>query len=88
MPKQEVTPAQVALAAAAGVKLLQVEDLPVPLSIAKTGALGILESMLTALASGEVVLANPQAPDGDGEPAAIESDDETPDVPRIGAAED
>ncbi len=59
MAKQEITAVQIQMAAAAGVKLLQVADLPVPLSVAKSGALGILEGMLNALASGEVVLANP-----------------------------
>ncbi len=56
MAKQEVTAVQVQMAAAAGVKLLAVDDLPVPLSVAKSGALGILEGMLQAIASGEVVL--------------------------------
>jgi len=60
MAKQEVTAQQVQMAAAAGVKLLQVEDLPVPLSVAKSGALGVLEGMLTAIMNGEVVLAQPQ----------------------------
>jgi len=60
MAKTEVSAQQVQMAAAAGVKLLQVEDLPVPLSVAKSGALGILEGMLTAIANGEVVLAQPQ----------------------------
>jgi len=60
MAKQEVSAQQVQMAAAAGVKLLQVEDLPVPLSVAKSGALGILDGMLQAIANGEVVLAQPQ----------------------------
>jgi len=59
MAKQEITPVQIQMAAAAGVKLLQVDDLPVPLVVAKTGALGILEGMLMALANGEVVLSQP-----------------------------
>jgi hypothetical protein len=59
MAKQEVTGVQVQMAAAAGVTLLQVDDLPVPLKVAKSGALGILEGMLQALAQGEVVLAPP-----------------------------
>lgn len=59
MAKMEVTAIQVQMAAAAGVKLLAVDDLPVPLSVAKSGALGVLESMLQALASGEVVLSAP-----------------------------
>lgn len=58
MAKQEITAVQVQMAASAGVKLLQIEDLPVPLAVAKSGALGILESMLNALATGEVILAH------------------------------
>ena len=59
MAKTEISPAQIQMAAAAGVKLLQQDDLLVPLSVAKSGALSILEGMLSALANGEVVLANP-----------------------------
>jgi len=59
MAKQEVSAVQVQMAASAGVRLLQVDDLPVPMSIAKSGALSILEGLLTALANGEVVLAPP-----------------------------
>lgn len=76
MAKQEVTPVQIQMAAAAGVKLLQVDDLPVPLVVAKTGALGILEGMLQALANGEVVLSQPPAatapPPGDPAPTPTE----------------
>lgn len=60
MAKQEISAVQIQMAAAAGVELLKVEDLPVPLKVAKSGALGVLEGMLGALASGEVVLANPE----------------------------
>ena len=63
MAKQEITPVQVQMAAAAGVKLLQQDDLMVPLSVAKSGALSILEGMLNALANGEVVLTNPPPPE-------------------------
>ena len=59
MAKQEVSAVQVQMAAAAGVTLLQVDDLPVPLKVAKSGALGILEGMLQAIANGEVVLGPP-----------------------------
>lgn len=59
MAKQEVSAVQVQMAAAAGVTLLQVDDLPVPLKVAKSGALGVLEGMLQALANGEIVLAQP-----------------------------
>jgi len=63
MAKQEVSAQQVQMAAAAGVKLLQVEDLPVPLSVAKSGSLGILDGMLQAIANGEVILAQPPEPE-------------------------
>jgi hypothetical protein len=63
MAKQEVSAVQIQMAAAAGVKLLQQDDLLVPLSVAKSGALSVLEGMLQALASGEVVLANPVQPE-------------------------
>lgn len=59
MAKTEVSAVQVQMAAAAGVELLSNKDLPVPLSVAKSGALGILEGMLQAIANGEVVLAQP-----------------------------
>ena len=73
MAKMEVTAVQVQMAASAGVKLLSVDDLPVPLSVAKSGALGVLESMLQALANGEVVLSPPIPPQ-----AAVPA---TPDAP-------
>lgn len=60
MAKQEVSAVQIQMAAAAGVKMLQQDDLMVPLSVSKSGALGVLEGLLQALASGEVVLAQPQ----------------------------
>lgn len=73
MAKTEVTAVQVQMAAAAGVKLMQVDDLPVPMSVAKSGALGILEGILQALANGEVILAPPQE-----QKAAVPA---TPDAP-------
>ncbi len=73
MAKTEVTAVQVQMAAAAGAKLLQSDDLMVPLAVAKSGALGILEGMLQALANGEVVLSPPIPPQ-----AAVPA---TPDAP-------
>ena len=67
MAKTEISPVQIQMAAAAGVKLLQQDDLLVPLSVAKSGALSILEGMLTALSNGEVVLANPPPQENIGE---------------------
>lgn len=79
MAKQEVTAVQVQMAAAAGVTLLQVDDLPVPLKVAKSGALGVLEGMLQALANGEVVLAQPQPENiGGGAPGKPMAPVETP----------
>ena len=46
MANMNVTPAQIQMAAAAGVQLLQVDDLKVPLIISKGGALSILEGFL------------------------------------------
>lgn len=82
MAKQEITPVQIQMAAASGVKLLQQDDLMVPLSVSKSGALGILESMLNALANGEVVLSQPpQAPplpEGLGTGAPAKGDEDPP----------
>ena len=79
MAKQEVTGVQVQMAAAAGVTLLQVDDLPVPLKVAKSGALGILEGMLQAIANGEVVLGPPPPENiGAGGPKPAMAPVETP----------
>ncbi len=79
MAKQEVTAAQIQMAAAAGVKLLQVDDLPVPLSVAKSGALGVLDGMLQAIANGEVVLGPPPPQNiGGGAPKSPMAPVETP----------
>ena len=56
MQSQQVTPVQIQMAASAGVELLAIKDLPVPMSIAKSGALAVLEGMLQAIARGESVL--------------------------------
>jgi hypothetical protein len=78
MANMNVTPAQVQMAASAGVQLLQVDDLAVPLSISKSGALGMLENLLGAIARGELIVSpNPELaakqetdppPDGEKEP--------------------
>lgn len=73
MQKVNVSPEQVRTAAAAGLTLLADQDLKVPVQVALTGQLGILQSMLSALANGEVVLANPQ-PAEVKEPGVIGSD--------------
>ncbi|KKN76744.1 hypothetical protein LCGC14_0367150 [marine sediment metagenome] len=61
MANMNVTPAQVQMAASAGVQLLQVDDLAVPLVISKSGALGMLENLLGAIARGELIVSpNPE----------------------------
>lgn len=59
--QQQVTPVQVQMAASAGVELLAIKDLPVPMSIAKSGALSVLDGLLQAIARGELVVGpNPE----------------------------
>lgn len=73
MPQpQQVTPVQIQMAASAGVELLSNKDLQVPMSIAKSGALAVLDGLLGAIARGELVVGpNPEmqetvpAPDPD-----------------------
>ena len=83
MPQQQqVTPVQIQMAASAGVELLSNKDLPVPMSLAKSGALAVLDGMLGAIARGElVVMPNPEmqqntvpdgSPDGSGPDAPKE----------------
>lgn len=81
MANQEVSPVQIQMAAAAGVQLLGIKELQVPLEIAKGGALAILEGMLGAIARGELVVGpNPELqqpgaptpPEGDGHPPGLE----------------
>ncbi len=87
MAKQEVSSVQIQMAASAGVQLLKIDDLPVPMNIAKSGALSILEGMLQALASGEVVLAPPAAEAPPAEPPAPEKIAEAGDDPAIAPVE-
>lgn len=63
MANMNVTPAQIQMAAAAGVQLLEIKDLPVPMVIAKSGALSILEGFLGSIARGELILTEPPKPD-------------------------
>lgn len=91
MAKQEVTAIQVQMAAAAGVKLLQVDDLPVPMSIAKSGALSVLEGMLNALAQGEVVLGPAPPPNqavAAGVAEALKPSADTPAAENNGGGDD
>ena len=71
MPDQTMnaSPQQIAAAAAAGVELLNIKDLPVPLGLSLGGHLGTLHAMLTAIARGELVLGNRVVPAPEGEAA-------------------
>ena len=60
MGQTTLTPVQIQMAAAAGQKLLQRDDLMVPLELSKGGHLGVLEGLLGALARGEVIVTEPQ----------------------------
>lgn len=64
MAQHEVSPVQIQMAAAAGQRLLQEKDLPVPLEIAKSGALGMLEGVLGAIARGELIVQAPEPEEG------------------------
>ncbi len=73
------SPQQIAAAAAAGVELLNIKDLPVPLGLSLGGHLGTLHAMLTAIARGELVVGNRVVPPPgneaagpDGEPPNLE----------------
>ena len=75
MPQMNATPQQIANAAAAGVELLSLKNLDVPLGLAIGGQLSMLHSMLSAVASGELVMVNAPPPEqkvpaggGDGDP--------------------
>lgn len=79
MPQMNATPQQIANAAAAGVELLSLKTLDVPLGLAIGGQLSMLHSMLSAVASGELVMVNAPPPeqqkvpagDGDGDPPGL-----------------
>lgn len=59
--QQQVTPVQIQMAASAGVELLAIKDLPVPMSVAKSGALAVLDGLLQAIARGELLVGpNPE----------------------------
>lgn len=72
-----LTPQQVALAAAAGQRLLQLKDLPVPLELAKSGALGALEAVLGGIITGELILSQAPVPHPDV------GEEPTPEGPKL-----
>ncbi len=79
MANMNVTPAQVQMAASAGVQLLQVDDLAVPLVIAKNGALQVLEGLLGAIARGELVVSpNPELAENQPPPDSPDGDKKEP----------
>ena len=88
MNQQQITPVQVQMAASAGVELLNIKDLPVPMHIAKTGALAVLDGILQAVARGELVLNPPEnqkTPLGAPTPASVEESSlAPPGLDRIG----
>lgn len=63
MPNMNVSPAQLQMAASVGVQLLGIDDLQVPLSLSKSGLLGILEGMLSSIARGDLILTEPPQED-------------------------
>ena len=70
----DITQEQMKQAASAGVQLLNTQGaVNVPSPMAITGVMGVLNSMLTAIANGEVILLNvpkqkvETPPEGDGE---------------------
>lgn len=70
-PTVDITQAQMQQAATAGVQLLNTQGaVNVPSPMAISGVMGVLNSMLTAIANGEVVLMNAapmKVPEGDGD---------------------
>ncbi len=68
MPNMNVSPAQLQMAASVGVQLLAIDDLQVPLSLSKSGLLGVLEGMLGAIARGELILTEPPKPEEEKPP--------------------
>ncbi len=63
MPNMNATPQQIRESAAAGAELLSNKDLPVPLGITLGGQLGILQALLTAIASGDLLVVHRPTPE-------------------------
>lgn len=85
----DITQEQMKQAATAGVQLLNTQGaVNVPSPMAISGVMGVLNSMLTAIANGEVILLNvptQQAkPEGNGEATPPEGDgDKKPDLKPV-----
>ena len=82
MSQQQVSSVQVQMAASAGLQVLAIKDLPVPMEIAKSGSLSVLEGILGALARGELILAPP--PPEKKEDIGKEETPPLTEVPKVG----
>lgn len=76
------TPQQIQAAASAGVALLSDKDLKVPLGITIGGQLSVLHSILSAVASGELIVTNPPTPDQQAA-AGKEDGDQKPNLKEV-----
>jgi len=56
MPNMNASPQQIQIAAAAGVELLSNKDLLVPMSLALSGHLGVLQALLGSIANGDLLV--------------------------------
>ncbi|MCK5644825.1 MAG: hypothetical protein KAJ19_28760 [Gammaproteobacteria bacterium] len=88
-PKVDITQAQMQQAATAGVQLLNTPGaVNVPSTMAMTGAIAVLSSMLTAIANREVVLMNVnpvKMPEGDGDTPPAGNGEKKPDPKPVDA---
>ncbi len=79
----DITQDQMKQAASAGVQLLQTPGaVNVPSTMAITGVIGVLNSMLTAIANGQVLLLNApvKQPEGDGKTPPEGNGEKKPDL--------
>ena len=81
MPNMNATPQQIQAAASAGVALLSDKDLKVPLGITIGGQLSVLHSILSAVASGELIVTNPPTPEQQA--AGKEDGDQKPNLKEV-----
>jgi hypothetical protein len=83
----DITQEQMKQAATAGVQLLNTQGaVNVPSPMAITGVMGVLNSMLTAIANGEVVLMNVspmKVPEGDGKTPPDGNGEKKPDLKTV-----
>lgn len=81
----DITQEQMKLAATAGVQLLNTQGaVNVPSTMAITGVMGVLNSMLTAIANGQVILLNvPVKQEGDGKTPPEGDGEKKPDLKPV-----